>query len=1145
MAACKNHENLLVFPALSRPSISTRSSRVPNSLPFRRERSAPIVLQGNARQESTSASAHQHWGSTRISRDETNTPGRSWWCIPRAMASPTPLRLHARCRVANIGYGEILFVGQTSFAPGAWVGVCLEEARGKNDGSVQGKRYFECEPYYGVFVRPSQVTLVEEINPFKSIPAASPTPSSVQPGMAQRALQRPSLSARKLPSMSPVKTSTPMSQPYTPSKLRKGVSTPVRGSLRPLQGTTTPSSPSRASLSPSERARTLTQIQSSRREGAVKKYQPASPSKIAGKAGPHAPKQERITRPASPTLSKEDVHEESKSHTKDASQEEQHPGLKSLAEVEAECRQYLERVQELENKLAAHIQLSKDYQATSERLRALESEKEELQKRIDELSDGLEMKTLDFEMAEERIEALEQELQIARDAADELKLEQEYQAENAKAAMPADAAVLLEQNERLKEALLRLRDSAQETDTKQRRELASLRADLATKDQLEQDYATTRDQLQRAESVLAELRIQADVAHGAQDMLEQLTERNMALEERVEQMAADIQELEALRTVNDELEATHLETEAQLQQELETREDELAHCVNERDTLQMHLASHSTTIEQFRALVAELVRDRDTWRAKCNAPPAPAPMAPAPTVADTPSLSLVPRLRAIEHEQTLLRLSITRSYLPPPFQGADESALQSLLLYERIARWCDLLRHSLVDGVDVQEQLVQHTLDDVTLAACHLRRSLTHVYALATQISAVLKSAPPDVYLSHAQDHLHLQHIERQMKACIEALEHGRFDESACERVCTEAVEALEAISHALPDMDSVYDLAAKEIGSASLTLHDVETLLVCAGILQQKVEHTSTSEWAMLASRARIACRRLHRRLASLYANKETIELSQIQSLPELGRQSSALVLQATPLAEAVLHDHTSAVLESMPSLCAAMRTLVEEAENVLVGAMSQEHVVCIDDVPPWDARARAIYADLCEARDAAQARLWKERVDKLESILRERKEAADAATAKVARLQHQLEKSHAQVTESLAWRQEVESLRTQLAHSQEAMVEPTPLAPTVSVDYVNDRDRALKHLQAENSALKAQAWLEHLVALPALPKYVPASTTLASKAVWKRAKELAAAPRVVELGKACPPSVQYAQQQQERERMAQWVARWETCCA
>jgi len=40
---------------------------------------------------------------------------------------------------------------------GKWIGVALDEAKGKNNGTVQGKRYFTCEENHGIFVRQSQV----------------------------------------------------------------------------------------------------------------------------------------------------------------------------------------------------------------------------------------------------------------------------------------------------------------------------------------------------------------------------------------------------------------------------------------------------------------------------------------------------------------------------------------------------------------------------------------------------------------------------------------------------------------------------------------------------------------------------------------------------------------------------------------------------------------------------------------------------------------------------------------------------------------------------------------------------------------------------------------------------------------------------
>ncbi|KAL8778749.1 MAG: hypothetical protein Q9213_007262 [Squamulea squamosa] len=55
--------------------------------------------------------------------------------------------------------GTVAYIGLIPEIPsiGPWIGIKLDEPAGKNDGSVAGKRYFDCEPQYGVFVRPKRV----------------------------------------------------------------------------------------------------------------------------------------------------------------------------------------------------------------------------------------------------------------------------------------------------------------------------------------------------------------------------------------------------------------------------------------------------------------------------------------------------------------------------------------------------------------------------------------------------------------------------------------------------------------------------------------------------------------------------------------------------------------------------------------------------------------------------------------------------------------------------------------------------------------------------------------------------------------------------------------------------------------------------
>lgn len=62
--------------------------------------------------------------------------------------------------------------------------------------------------------------------------------------------------------------------------------------------------------------------------------------------------------------------------------------------------------------------------------------------------------------------------------------------------------------------------------------------------------------------------MQLDDALGAEDMLVQLTERNLMLGEKIEEMRVTIEDLEALKELNDELEENHIETEKAMQEDL-------------------------------------------------------------------------------------------------------------------------------------------------------------------------------------------------------------------------------------------------------------------------------------------------------------------------------------------------------------------------------------------------------------------------------------------------------------------------------------------------------------------------------------------------------------------------------------------------
>jgi dynactin complex subunit len=63
--------------------------------------------------------------------------------------------------VDGVKSGVIGFIGQTQFARGVWVGVILDTAEGKNNGSVGGVQYFDCAPNHGLFTKLQKLAHIE------------------------------------------------------------------------------------------------------------------------------------------------------------------------------------------------------------------------------------------------------------------------------------------------------------------------------------------------------------------------------------------------------------------------------------------------------------------------------------------------------------------------------------------------------------------------------------------------------------------------------------------------------------------------------------------------------------------------------------------------------------------------------------------------------------------------------------------------------------------------------------------------------------------------------------------------------------------------------------------------------------------------
>ena len=85
-------------------------------------------------------------------------------------------------RLHSVRTGSVLTNQNNSYIillTGKWIGVILDKPLGKNNGTVEGKKYFECADNYGMFCRQTQLKILSD-SPGKS----SRTPSRENSSLA-------------------------------------------------------------------------------------------------------------------------------------------------------------------------------------------------------------------------------------------------------------------------------------------------------------------------------------------------------------------------------------------------------------------------------------------------------------------------------------------------------------------------------------------------------------------------------------------------------------------------------------------------------------------------------------------------------------------------------------------------------------------------------------------------------------------------------------------------------------------------------------------------------------------------------------------------------------------------------------------------
>lgn len=763
--------------------------------------------------------------------------------------------------------GTVRFVGETAFAPGVWVGVELESLDGKNDGSVQNQRYFECKMGRGMFLRPTG------LRPISQPLAARPTSKakkvtrprssiSVNLGRRKSSVQEP-ISGKRISSS----TSSPISGPSTrpgsrPSSIiRSPIKSPIKQHSVAASGTASNTSIAaqakprtagnriRTSMPPPPPPK-IRQSTSRISSGAIRERSNVSPKKTAPVLSTRVSKRvgsitsqgsdneiyDNATnfsvspKSASSNLCDISVSSTRAGQTPTPMRQNLSPVLqgktvtgtaasRSIEDLKTKIRimekkalesrekiKLMEKIQEERDRFELIIQkMQMKYQPQQQEITELRKQLKEANLKLEEAENNqverdlsLEMATLDREMAEETAEVLKSELDALKLKTEELELEvevlREENEELGNEISPEEKASqswlhMERNNERLKEALLRLRDMTEQKESELRSEIKSLLEDLKGFSTTKEKYQSLKKKLSLTEAVVEDLKQQLDTAIGAEDMIEELTEKNMGMKEEIDELRATITDFETLKEISDEVETNHVEIEKDMQAEIDLKESIITEQKRRNIEQNQKTLDLEYNLSRFRELVINLKTDLDDMKASH-----------AITETETEQLSNRSReiwdlnmklqvsatktqlktidmeLRRLDAQQASEHLSIVQLFLPNAFT-ADRDAILALLRFKRVGFKANLLHGFIKERINSKAPA---ELEEDIFVALEVLDKLSWVTATCHRFVNAISHCKVSEFTKYESSLYDLEPVERALNSWIELVPREELMVNQC-----------------------------------------------------------------------------------------------------------------------------------------------------------------------------------------------------------------------------------------------------------------------------------------------------------------------------------------------------------------------------